>query len=355
MRDYPYSKIPTPLLAWYDAHARSLPWRDDPSPYRVWVSEIMLQQTRVEAVKPYFSRFLKALPDVRALAQVSDEALMKLWEGLGYYSRARNLKKAAQIIVSEEGGALPSSFDMLKKLPGIGEYTAGAISSIAFGQCMPAVDGNVLRVFSRLTECRDNIMDPKTKRFFSDKIQGIIPIDRAGDFNQALMELGAMVCKPNGIPLCGACPLAPLCRAEQNGTAGEFPVKSSKKPRRIEEKTVFLIICGKKAALLRRGEGGLLAGMWEFPNTPGFVSSANLMACLAEYGITSEDILEIGALPPAKHIFTHIEWHMTGFLIQLHNENGNFFWSDQESLQKRYAVPSAFHAYGKYLTELFCK
>ena len=190
-------RIAEPLLAWYDAGRRILPWREEPTPYHVWLSEIMLQQTRVEAVKPYYDRFLQALPDIGSLAAVEEEKLLKLWEGLGYYNRARNLKKAAEIIVSEYGGEMPDDFEKIQSLPGIGSYTAGAVSSIAFGRAYPAVDGNVLRILSRLRADGRDILNAKVKKSVEDELFGVMPCDRPGDFNQALMELGAMVCIPS--------------------------------------------------------------------------------------------------------------------------------------------------------------
>lgn len=337
-------QIVEPLLKWYGENARILPWRDDPTPYRVWISEIMLQQTRVAAVMPYYERFLRTLPNVAALAGVSDAELMKLWEGLGYYSRAHNLKKAANIIMDEYNGELPASFDTLLGLPGIGGYTAGAISSIAFNISMPAVDGNVLRVISRVTESRDDIMDSKVKQRMEKEIAAILPDGRVGDFNQSLMELGATVCLPNGDPLCKKCPLAFLCKAHKSGATTEIPVKAAKKKRRIEQKAVFVIVSGNEVALLQRPDTGLLAGLWEFPNTQGAPDPKVAENFLKEHGITD---YEISPLPNAKHIFTHIEWHMGGYLIRTTGKSGCFTWSGAEELKDTYALPSAFRVYLK--------
>ena len=203
-------QIVTPLLSWYDKHARVLPWREDTAAYRVWVSEIMLQQTRVEAVKPFFERFIKALPDVQALSEAPEDELLKLWEGLGYYNRVRNMQKAARVIVSEYGGDFPADYEKLLSLPGLGHYTAGAVSSIAFGIPMPAVDGNVLRVLSRVTASYEDVLKQSVKTAMEAEVKKIIPADRAGDFNQALIEIGAIVCVPNGKAKCEICPLALL-------------------------------------------------------------------------------------------------------------------------------------------------
>ena len=242
------------LIGWYRKNKRSLPWRDTGDPEDVWISEIMLQQTRVEAVKEYFIRFREALPDAAAIAACPDDRLMKLWEGLGYYSRARNLKKCAQVLVEQYGGKLPADHGELLKLPGIGPYTAGAIASIAFGLPVPAVDGNVLRVWARITGCTDDIALDATKRLFTWEIAALLELMsrstgdfRAGDYNQALMELGATVCVPNGAPLCGHCPMNHRCEALSEGLTGLIPLKSGKKPRRREERTILVIRDGMVA------------------------------------------------------------------------------------------------------------
>ena len=336
------SQIASPLLAWYKAHARALPFRDDPTPYHVWLSEIMLQQTRVEAVLPYYRRFLAELPDVEALAGVSEERLLKLWEGLGYYNRARNLKRAAQMITEELGGVFPGDYQALRALPGIGDYTAGAIASIAFGAPVPAVDGNVLRVVSRLTACRENIDLPPVKKHIREQVAAAIPSERPGDFNQALMELGAVVCLPNGTPKCGECPLAALCRARKQGIAEELPLRSEKKGRRKEEHTVFLLFSGGRLALCRRPKSGLLSGMWGLPGVPGALDLAQAAALLGEWGLSP---LEILPLSPAKHVFTHVEWLLTAYRAALPEEASSpegWAWADEEELQRVYSLPAAF-------------
>ena len=254
------NQIPGPLLQWYDSRARVLPWRSQPTPYRVWVSEIMLQQTRVEAALPYFDRFMAALPDIAALAQAPEAQLLKLWEGLGYYSRVRNLQKAARQVMEQWGGMLPQKLEDLIALPGIGEYSAGAIASIAYGQRVPAVDGNVLRVVSRLLASRENVMDPKVKRQLRQQVWDIIPAQRPGDFNQSLMELGSLVCLPNGKPLCSDCPLENLCLGNRLAIAQELPVKPPKKARRVVPRTVFVLCSQGRLLLHRRPSRGPLCG-----------------------------------------------------------------------------------------------
>lgn len=341
----PWPDVAGPLLRWYDRGRRVLPWREEPTPYRVWVSEIMLQQTRVQAVLPYFERFLTALPTLQDLADASEEQLSKLWEGLGYYSRVRNMKKAAQICVQQYEGRLPASYEELLKLPGIGEYTAGAIASIAFGIAAPAVDGNVLRVFSRLFGCWADVLDARTKRGFQIVTRRLMPQDRPGDFNQSLMELGATVCIPNGAPHCLDCPLRQMCSAYREGTASEIPVKAPKKARREEKKTVFLLIHENRVLVCQRPEKGLLAGLWEFPNAEGWLSREEGEALLREKG------MEPGRMIPlrqATHIFSHIEWKMTGFLVEcghmgIWKENQR--WVNRKELEEECAIPSAFRAY----------
>ena len=275
--DSQLAAIVQPLLSWYDTHARVLPWREHPAPYRVWVSEIMLQQTRVEAVKPYFERFMTALPTIRDLAEAPEDVILKLWEGLGYYNRVRNMQKAARKLVAEYDGQMPADFDAILALPGIGSYTAGAIASIAFGLPYPAVDGNVLRVLSRIEKNYDDILKQSVKRRFEQEVKAVIPADRAGDFSQSLIELGAIVCVPNGAPKCGECPLAALCEAHKNGVETELPKKTPPKSRRIEDKTVLVLVSDNQAALRKRPAKGLLAGLYELPNLEGYLNSEQVL------------------------------------------------------------------------------
>jgi A/G-specific adenine glycosylase len=303
----------------------------------------MLQQTRVEAVIPYFERFTAVLPDVAALATVEEHALMKLWEGLGYYSRARNLQRAARQIMEHHGGVLPADYDALRALTGFGDYTAGAVASIAFGLPHPAVDGNVLRVCSRLAAWPGDIKSPTARRGFADALRSQLDA-RPGDVNQALMELGATVCLPNGKPLCDRCPLADRCRALALGAPLAYPRKGEKRPRRAETRTV-LVVTGPSGALLRLRAGkGLLAGLWELPNEAGALDAAQAHAALAAMGLSLEDLMP---LPPAKHIFTHVQWNLSGFLARVGDTPTpqGCVWASSEELGTRYALPSAFKAY----------
>lgn len=310
---YDYSKTVKYLLDWFELNARSLPWRENPTPYHVWISEIMLQQTRVEAVKGYFHRFTKSLPEIKDLAAVEEEKLLKLWEGLGYYNRARNLKKTAQIIMEKYSGTFPADYNTLLTLPGIGSYTAGAISSIAFGLPEPAVDGNVLRVMKRVAGSFDDITKNCVKKELEKDIRAIIPKKEPGNYNQALMDLGATICLPNGKPLCEKCPIMQICSAYRNETWDKIPVKPAKKPRRIEEKTIFILEEEKKFLLHKRPKG-LLSGMWEFPSLIGLYEIERVEKFLQSCGFELlEPIKEVGK---AKHIFSHIEWHMTGYYIK---------------------------------------
>ena len=329
--------LPERLLAWYDGSRRILPWRENPEPYRVWVSEIMLQQTRVEAVKPYYERFLTALPTISDLAQAPEPQLMKLWEGLGYYSRVRNLQKAAKVVCEQYGGELPDTSAQLSKLPGIGAYTAGAIASIAFGEACPAVDGNVLRVFSRVLEREWDIRSAAVKKQVTALDADIIPTDRPGDFNQALMELGAMVCLPNGQPKCEECPLRALCLSREHGRQEEIPVKASKKPRPAEERAVYLLFRDGKVALHRRPSDGLLAGMWEFPNR---LVSEDESTCVSVL------LTDVSEGKHARHVFTHLEWHMHGVTAQA-QEAGDYCWVTADQLRDEITLPTAFRVYRK--------
>lgn len=343
-------EIADPLLKWYDGGRRVLPWREDPSPYHVWVSEIMLQQTRVEAVKPYYDRFMHALPDIEHLAAAEEEQLLKLWEGLGYYNRVRNLNKAAQMVMAEYGGDMPSEYEELIRLPGIGSYTAGAISSIAYGKRVPAVDGNVLRVLTRLCCDERDIMQQSVRRQIEEELKPVIPAERAGDFNQALMELGATVCVPNGTPHCEECPWRKLCQAHERGEELSFPHKAPKKPRTIEEKTVLIIRDDSRTALRKRGDSGLLAGMYEFPCLEGKLSGKQVLSYLKQEGLS---VLKIEKLRESKHIFSHKEWHMIGYMVRVDElapriGNEKLLFVEKNETKSRYPIPSAYAAYMEY-------
>ncbi len=335
------SRLPELLLPWFYREKRILPWRSDREPYHIWLSEIMLQQTRVEAVKGYYSRFLEKLPDVQALAQAPDDLVHKLWEGLGYYTRARNLKKAAQVIVSTYGGRLPRDYQKIRALPGIGDYTAGAIASIAFNQREPAVDGNVMRVLSRLT-CDETPVDlPQARKTAAERLRVVYPPE-AGDFTQALMELGATVCGPNRKPDCGSCPCQDICLAYQNGTAEALPVRLPKKSRRQEEKTVFLFRYEDSIALQKRQDTGLLAGLWELPNVPGLLTPEQALVWAKEKGLQCRDLLR---KMEKTHIFTHIQWNMWGYVIALREPGGDFVWKTCQQLSQEAALPTAFRIF----------
>ncbi len=351
MKEANIFQLVDPLLNWFDQSARVLPWREKPTPYHVWVSEIMLQQTRVEAVKPYYDRFLQRLPDVESLAAVSDDELLKLWEGLGYYNRARNLKKAANQVLEEYQGIIPSSKEQLLSLAGIGSYTAGAIASIAYDQAVPAVDGNVLRVISRVLANTEDILDPKTKKKFEELVEQIIPKERPGAFNQALMELGAMVCVPNGEPKCNECPWNSFCEAKKQNLIDCIPHKASKKPRTIEKKTVLLLQDENRLALRKRPDKGLLAGMYEFPCVDGQLTKQEVIEYLHKSGI---DVIRIEPLLDAKHIFTHKEWHMRGYAVRVDELQDSeakkgFLFVDRMEIEKDYPIPSAYSAYYRYM------
>lgn len=335
------------LMEWYREHHRKLPWREQVSAYHTWVSEIMLQQTRVEAVKPFYARFLKALPTVKDLAEVNEDKLLKLWEGLGYYNRVRNMQKAAIQIMEDHNGQFPHSYEEIRKLKGIGDYTAGAISSIAFGIPKPAVDGNVLRVVSRILNSDADIMKASVRSEIAAAIEEVIPPGAAGDFNQALIELGAIVCVPGQVPKCSQCPAEKICCARQEGREQELPVKSKAKARKIEKRTIFLIKDGENLAIRKRPGKGLLAGLYEFPNIPGYLNMEETAAYSKQIGLMP---LRIKELPPAKHIFSHIEWHMKGYAILVDElekscKEEDMLFIAPDEIEKRYPIPSAFEAY----------
>ncbi len=363
--------IPAPLMEWYYSHARILPWRESPEPYAVWISEIMLQQTRVEAVKPYFDRWIKSFPNLPALAAASEAEVLKLWEGLGYYSRARNIHRAAQQVMEKYAGALPSSFEELRSLPGIGEYTAGAVASIAFQVPVPCVDGNVLRVVARLAAEEADVGTQAVKKRITGWIKEIIPKDRPGDFNQAMMELGATVCLPNGKPRCEICPLAGQCQARIQERVTDFPVKSSRPARKAEKKTVLILLRssaeqgGQVETVLRmRPDRGLLAGLWEFPTFDGELEQGEVeKIILSSFSLKAASLV---TLKRVTHIFTHKEWHLTGYLAMLeapqepktktdrgaisesantYGESEGFQWIPVEELTDRLALPAAFKTY----------
>ena len=335
------SALPGLLLPWYQENKRDLPWRRDREPYHIWLSEIMLQQTRVEAVKGYYARFLDALPTIEALAACDDDLLHKLWEGLGYYSRVRNLKKAAQVILRQHGGKFPRSHADVLALPGIGDYTAGAICSIAYSLPTPAVDGNVLRVISRLRNDFSPIDTQETKKQVRELLTEIYP-ENAGDFTQALMELGATLCGPNRKPDCGHCPCAAICLGNQKGTAQMLPVKSPKKEKRQEDRTVFILSCDGRYALEKRPNKGLLAGLWQFPNVSGSLDTHAALAAVERMGLRPR---QLRREVERKHIFTHIQWNMKGIYLEVAEPAGTFHWFTEEEINTQAALPTAFRLF----------
>lgn len=339
-----------PLVQWFRANKRDLPWRHHVNAYRVWVSEIMLQQTRVEAVKPFYYRFMEALPTVEALAEASEDQLLKLWEGLGYYNRIRNMQIAAKQIVEEYDGQFPHEYEQLLSLKGIGSYTAGAIASFAFEIPKPAVDGNVLRVISRILASREDIMKASVRKQIEEWLEKVIPKDCPSDFNQGLIELGAIVCVPNGEPKCNICPLASFCRARKLECQSELPVKKKAKDRKIEKKTILVFQDGETVAIHKRSKKGLLAGMYEFPNVEGHLQMEEAVEYCKSIGLIP---VFIRKLPVAKHIFSHVEWHMTGYAIKVDEleKQGpeEFIFAHPEEIQEKYSIPAAFEAYTKYV------
>jgi A/G-specific adenine glycosylase len=330
------------LLSWYDNNKRVLPWRDDPSPYKVWISEIMLQQTKVSTVIPYFNRFIERIKSVNELAEIEEDTLLKLWEGLGYYSRARNLKKAAQEIVQKHNSVLPNNEKELEELKGIGNYTSGAILSIAFNKRYTAVDGNVLRLFARLNNIKDDIKQKEIKASIKEQVKSLLPKNRVGDFNQALMEIGATVCLPNGAPYCEICPLKEMCKAYKKGTQKEIPIKRKKKQTPTKDITVLLVKHRDKYIIEKRPSTGLLANMYQFPIVEEHLDIKDIEL------LHIDNIKEIKQLNNSKHIFSHLKWNMKAYEITLQNRTNGLFASKEEILNK-YSIPTAFKEYKKYI------
>ncbi len=344
--------IVSPVCSWFEREQRQLEWRRNPTPYRVWISEIMLQQTRVEAVKPYFQNFMECLPRLLDLAQVPEEHLLKLWEGLGYYSRARNLKKAALVCMERHNGALPASYEELMALPGIGSYTAGAIASIAFGIPVPAVDGNVLRVVLRVLAVEEEIRSPRAKKLAEQYLKTAIEKEKPipGQFNQGMMELGATVCLPNGAPRCGECSIRQFCLAQKENRTDSIPRKTSKKDRPVEEKTVFVLWAEGKLLLHKRSARGLLAGLYELPNAEGTMSEANASHFLQE--MTGQNVHRIREIGAAKHIFTHLQWNMIGYegiVSQTVSPGDSWVWVTPDQLNQEYPIAGAFQRYRAFI------
>ncbi len=327
------------LTRWYRKNKRDLPWRADKAPYHVWVSEIMLQQTRVEAVRDYYARFMKALPDIKALAEADEQALLKLWQGLGYYNRVRNMHKAAVAVCEEHGGLFPSDYDGIRSLPGIGAYTAGAIASICFDQQTAAVDGNVLRVYSRLTEDGGDIKSQAMKKRAAASLRQLYPEENCGDFTQGLIELGALVCVPAGKPRCRECPVSAFCRAYEHGSVSDYPVKTEKKKRKKIRKTVFVLRHGERLAVEKRPDKGLLAGLWQLPNVDCALEAAEAVEQAEAWGVQPRDLLRRAEY---THVFTHVEWEMTAYYITAGKEAECFVWADPGQLADEIPLPTAF-------------
>ncbi len=333
-------KIRNPIIQWYQENKRELPWRKGKIAYHIWLSEIMLQQTRIEAVKTYYERFLQEVPTIETLANIEEEKLLKLWEGLGYYNRARNLKKAAIIMQEKYKGQMPKTYQELVELPGIGEYTAGAISSIAYDEQVPAVDGNVLRVISRVIGSKKDVLEPKTKKEITKVLKEIMP-KQAGDFNEGLMELGELVCIPNGEPLCSKCPLQKICVAKKQNLIDVIPVRNQKVKRKKENITVFLLEVEGEYAIRKRNKTGLLANLYEFPNVSKKVTKKEIENILQDWKLTKTNC-EIKKIGSHHHVFSHIEWDMTGYKMQVTKKNKEFTWVRKEDILKKYPIPGAF-------------
>ncbi len=342
--------IQTNLIAWYKKEARDLPWRNDSSPYKVWISEMMLQQTRVDTVIPYFIRFIDEVPTIKDLAVIEEDKLLKLWQGLGYYNRALNLRKAARIILEKYEGTIPRDMKELMTLPGIGPYSAGAIASIAFGERVPSVDGNVLRVITRIIASKEDIGDSKVKSGIESFVVDLLPLEKVGDFNQALMDLGAVICLPNGEPKCTKCPVSDDCKAYNQGIASEIPVKAIKKKRRIEKRTILIISFNGKFALRKRKGGELLPNLWEFPNFDGYLTERQCENLLSSQGMS---MVKIRPLEPSKHIFTHLEWHMKGFFVEVKEDEkkSDYVWASKKEINDQYSIPTAFKSFLKMFQE----
>ena len=335
------SQTVQPLLDWFQAHARTLPWRADREPYHVWLSEIMLQQTRVEAVRGYYARFLAAAPDVFALAALPEAQLLKLWEGLGYYNRARKAQECAREIAAR-GGVWPDTVEGLLALPGIGPYTAGAIASICFERPAAAVDGNVLRVCARVLDDATPIDNAAHKTALTAALSACYPAGHCGDFTQALMELGATVCGPNRAPQCADCPIAALCLARAHGTAAALPVKAPKRAKRAEEHTVFCLRCGDRLAVCKRPSRGLLAGLWQLPDVPGKLETAEALRQAEQWGVHPTGILKTAE---RTHIFTHVQWDLRGVWLTCAAEAPQFTWADENALQHEIGLPTAYRQF----------
>ena len=338
-------KITRKLIKWYEENKRDLPWRKTTNPYYIWVSEVMLQQTRVEAVQVYYERFIKTLPTIKDLAEIKEDKLLKLWEGLGYYSRVRNMQKTAKVLVSKGYDNLPNSKEALLALPGIGEYTAGAILSIAFQIPTVAIDGNVYRVLGRYYTIEESISKHSTYSIYEKKMKKILSVNNASEFTQSFMDLGSSICTPKN-PKCDLCPLQEDCKAKKMHTTQNYPVKEKKKEQKIEERTVYIYLYKDKVAIQKRKNTGLLASMYEFPNNEELPSIIDIENKLLEENIDYQVVEEIGE---SKHVFSHIIWYMKGYLIVLKEPLNKYIWVTKKELKDKYSLPSAFNYYYQFL------
>lgn len=337
-------KITQNLLDWYSKNKRDLPWRKTKNPYYIWISEIMLQQTRVEVVKVYYERFIKRLPTLKDLSTIHEDELLKLWEGLGYYSRVRNMQKTAKILIDAGKNNLPNTKKELLNLPGIGKYTAGAILSIAFDKPSVAIDGNVYRVLGRYYAIGDSISKDSTYTIYEQRMHKILPKRQSGDFIQSFMDLGNEICTSKS-PKCESCPLQKECKAKKSNQVGMYPVKDKQKEKKIEERSVFLLVYKDKVAIQKRKNTGLLASMYEFPNIQKTMSTIDIENALFDKNISYQSVLFIGE---AKHVFSHVIWYMKGYIIELKKPLDNYCWVTKQQLKKKYSIPSAFSSYLDY-------
>ena len=331
-------KVTKQLLDWYHINKRDLPWRHTMNPYYIWISEIMLQQTRVEAVKEYYVRFIDRLPTLYDLATIEEDVLLKLWEGLGYYSRVRNMQKTAKILIEKGYKNLPNTRDELLSLPGIGEYTAGAILSISFDKPSVSIDGNVYRVLGRYYKIEESISKRSTYYIYEKYILHILPSNNAGDFTQSFMDLGSLICTPKS-PRCEECPLRKGCLSFKSGEVLLYPKKDKKKDKKVVEMTVFLYIYKNKVAIRKRENKGLLASLYEFPNINQIVSEIDIENQLIDENVSYYSVSKIG---DAEHIFSHVIWNMTGYKVVLKKPIVDYLWVTKEEICQFYSIPSAF-------------
>ena len=340
-------KITNNLLTWYKENKRDLPWRHTKNPYYIWISEIMLQQTRVETVKTYYQKFIKKLPTLKDLAEIKEDELLKLWEGLGYYSRVRNMQKTSKILLLEGKENLPSDEKDLLNLPGIGKYTAGAILSIAFDKPSIAIDGNVYRVLGRYYKIKELISKNSTYKIYESYLKKILPTNHAGDFTQSFMDLGSTICTPKN-PNCKICPLKNECQAKKSNEVEQYPIKDKKKDQKIEERNVYILQYKNKIAIQKRKDKGLLASMYEFPNDLKLLNIVDIENILFDNKIAFFSVTKIGE---TKHAFSHIIWYMKGYLIELKEPINNFLWVTKKELQTKYSIPTAFSYYYTQITK----